>query len=283
MLCQFFLPIIKITERKREDYIGNYMLIGDLEKDTTVTIHVTDGTKAVQLSSQVLELSKTDQQACLDVARKLDYQSCIGIKAIMAGDRLVSFSSENISCTVTALKNNKPYSWKNVKIARMTLPEQGLIHLVLSSDDMGTFNRRNEYRLFLGREGICRFGDNPQPHNVMIKDISCSGLGMIINKSDKIEISSGMEVEIQFLERGSDDNNQKFTLKGKIVRYVSMGNDKELVGCRLAGRHPELEKMIYEKQRKSMTTDHKPQVKRESTRTLAKELAALAAQNSGDS
>ena len=33
------------------------MLIGDLEKDTTVTIHVTDGIKAVQLNSQVLELS----------------------------------------------------------------------------------------------------------------------------------------------------------------------------------------------------------------------------------
>lgn len=256
------------------------MLIGDLEKDTMVTIHVTDGIKAVQLNSQVLELSKADHDVCLETAKKMQYQSFIGIRAIKAGERIVSFSSENITCTLTALKRNKPYSWKEVKIVRLHLPEQGTIHMVLSSDDMGTFNRRNEYRLFLGCQGICRFGAGGEPQNVIIKDISCSGLGMIISKSDKVEISAGMEVEIQFLEQGDGETRQKFILNGNIVRYVSMGNDRELVGCKLSGRHPELEKMIYEKQRKSMTTVHKPQVKKESTRALAKEFAALAAQNS---
>ena len=130
------------------------MLIGNLDKDTEVTIHVTDGIKAVQLNSQVLDLSKTDRQAGMEAAKKMDYQSFIGIKAIRVGDRFVSFSSENITCTITALKNNKPYSWKNVKIVRQTLPEQGTIHMVLSNDDMGSFNRRNEYRLILGQEGI---------------------------------------------------------------------------------------------------------------------------------
>ena len=93
------------------------MLIGNLEKDTEVTIHVTDGVKAVQLSSQVLELSKTDLQECMVAARRMDYQSFIGIQAIRVGERIVSFSSENITCTITALKDNKPYSWKNVVIS----------------------------------------------------------------------------------------------------------------------------------------------------------------------
>ena len=62
------------------------MLIGDLEKDTTVTIHVTDGTKAVQLNSQVLELTKTDHQVCLETAQKLHYRSFVGIQAIKSGD-----------------------------------------------------------------------------------------------------------------------------------------------------------------------------------------------------
>lgn len=259
------------------------MLIGNLNHDTTVTIHVTDGVKAVQLNSQVVELSKADQQVCMGEAKKLDYQSFIGIKVIKAGDRIVNFSSENVTCSITALKDNKPYSWNGVKIVALSLPEQGTIHMVLSNDDTKSFNRRNEYRLFLGQEGSCRFGDSKESKKVMIKDISCSGLGMIINKSDNIEISVGMEIEVQFLVPGSDGTGQKYTLNGKIVRYVAMGNGKELVGCKLPGRHPELEKMIYEKQRKNMTTDHKIQVKRESTRNLAKQLAELTGQNSEES
>lgn len=254
------------------------MLIGDLEKDTEVTIHVTDGSKAVQLNSQVLELSKPDQQACIEAARKLNYQSYIVIRAIRVGERVVSFSSENITCSVTALKNNKPYSWKAVKIARLALPEQGTVHVVFSNDDMRSFNRRNEYRLFLGREGLCRFGDSKETKNVLIKDISCSGLGLIVGKSDNIEISAGMEIEVQFSEPGSEGERRIYSLNGKIVRYVAMGNDKELVGCKLSGRHPELEKMIYEKQRQSMTTGHKPQVKRGTTKELVKELQALTEQ-----
>ena len=256
------------------------MLIGNLEKDTEVTIHVTDGVKAVQVSSLVLELSKTDLQECMVAARRMDYQSFIGIQAIRVGERIVSFSSENITCTITALKDNKPYSWKNVKIVKLSLPEQGTIHMVLSDDDMRSFNRRNEYRLFLGREGICRFGEGTEFKNIFIKDISCSGLGMMISKSADLDISVGMRIEVQFVEPGSDGNSHKFTLSGKIVRYVAMGNDRELIGCKLSGRHPELEKMIYEKQRQTMTTSHKPQVKRETTKNLVREFTALAAQNS---
>lgn len=259
------------------------MLIGNLDNGTAVTIHVTDGIKAVQLNSQVVELSKTDRQVCLEEAKRLDYQSFIVIKAIKAGERILNFSSENISCTITALNHKKPYSWKDVKIVALALPEQGIIHMVLSNDDMNTFNRRNEYRLFLGQEGNCRFGDSKEPRNILIKDVSCSGVGMVISKSDNIKISAGMEVEVQFLEPDSDGTGQKYILKGKIVRFVAMGNGKELIGCRLSGRHPELEKLIYEKQRRNMTTDYKIQVKRETTRGLAKQLAELAEQNQEDS
>ena len=151
--------------------------------------------------------------------------------------------------------------------------------MVLSSDDVKPFNRRNEFRLFLGAEGICRFGDSNEPKNVMIKDISCSGLGMMISKSDNIEIKVGMKIQVQFLEPGNDGNRKMFTLTGKIVRYIAMSNNMEMIGCKLSGRNPELEKMIYEKQRQSMTTDYRLQVKRESTKSLAKGLAALYGQD----
>lgn len=256
------------------------MLIGDLDKDTEVTIRVTDGEKAVQFNSPVLELSEADHQACLKEVKKLGYQSFVGIQVIKAGDRFVNFSSDKITCTVTALKNNKPYSWKEVKIERLTLPEKGNIHVVLSNDDVRTFNRRSEYRLFLGQEGICRFGDSKEPKNVVVKDISCSGLGMIIAKSDDLEITVGMQIEVQFLEMGADGNRQKYIVNGRVMRYVSLGNNRELIGCKLLGRNPELEKMIYAKQRQNMTVNHRPQIKKGSNRDLARDLAALCGQQS---
>ncbi|MDD6290851.1 MAG: PilZ domain-containing protein [Lachnospiraceae bacterium] len=255
------------------------MLIGNLDHDTKVTIYVTDGIKAVQLTSQVLYLSKTDYLVCMEKAKNLDYQSFIGIKVIKAGERIVNFSSENITCTITALKNYKPYSWDNVKIVRLTLPEQGTIHMVLSNDDRKTFNRRNEYRLFLGEEGICRFGDSNAPKNVMIKDVSCSGVGIMINKSDDIEIKAGMKIEVEFSQTRKDGNRQTFMLTGKIVRYIAMNNNMEMIGCKLSGRNQELVKMIYEKQRQNMTTDYKLQVKKESTKSLVKGFEALYGQN----
>ena len=147
------------------------MLIGELDKNTTVTIHVTDGEKAVQLNSQVLELSEQDREVCLKATRKLDYRSYIAIQVIKAGDRFVNFSSDRITCTVTALKNNKPFSWKEVQIERVVLPEKGNVNIVFSNDDVKTFNRRNEYRLFLGKEGVCRFGDSTDMRNIDRKSV----------------------------------------------------------------------------------------------------------------
>ncbi len=256
------------------------MLIGELDKNTTVTIHVTDGEKAVQLNSQVLELSEQDREVCLKATRKLDYRSYIAIQVIKAGDRFVNFSSDRITCTVTALKNNKPFSWKEVQIERVVLPEKGNVNIVFSNDDVKTFNRRNEYRLFLGKEGVCRFGDSTDMRNIVVKDISCSGLGMIINKTDDISISVGMRIEAHFMEVGEDGNAKAFVVTGQIVRFVSLGNNRELIGCKLAGRNQELEKMIYAKQRQNMTVNHTPRIKKESNWMLAKELEALSKEQS---
>ena len=62
-----------------------------------------------------------------------------------------------------------------------------------------------------------------------------------------------------------------YTLHGKIVRFISMNNNRVLVGCRLVERLDALEKMIYAKQRMKMTVNQA--IKRDNQAILAKKLA----------
>lgn len=258
------------------------MLIGKLEVGTAATIHVTDGLKAVQLNSKVIAVTDSDKKLCEALVKKQGYKSYICLKAITANNRVVSFTSENITCTITALSGKKPYSWKGVTIQNVILSEHVIVHIVMSNDDVKTFNRRREFRLFLGVDGECVFGNDRHAKNVLIKDVSCTGLGMLVPKDGTDDIIVGMPVKMQFCDCASGDSLQKYSLEGKIVRFLSTGSTKKLVGCKLIGRNPELEKLIYAKQRQNMAASGNLQVKHGLMRDVAKELKALNEQDKSE-
>lgn len=252
------------------------MLIGDLDKNTIINVNVTDGEKSVQISSEVLDLSEEDYNFCKKASTQFHFESFVAVDLMKEGDRIINFLSARVICILTALKDDRPYSWNNVKILRLKLPEHGDCHIILSNSDMDTFNRRKEYRLWLGYDGLCKFGDSQVPKSVMIKDVSCSGVGLIVSDELSELIEVGKPVVVQFYdstynEASKEYNNKLFTLYGKIVRFISMNNNRVLVGCRLVERVDALEKMIYEKQRLKMTVNQT--IKRDNQAMLAKQLA----------
>lgn len=252
------------------------MLIGDLDKNTIINVNVTDGDKSVQINSEVLELSEEDYAFCKKASTQFHFESFVAVDLMKEGDKVINFLSARVICILTALKDERPYSWNNVKILRLKLPEHGDCHIILSNSDMDTFNRRKEYRLWLGYDGLCKFGESRVPKSVIVKDVSCSGVGIIVSDelADLIEV--GKPVDIQFYdstynEATKDYHNKLYTLHCKIVRFISMNNNRVLVGCRLVERLDALEKMIYAKQRMKMTVNHT--IKRDNQAILAKKLA----------
>lgn len=251
------------------------MLIRDLEIGSTIAIHVTDGERAVQLSSTTIDLNKVDHKICKDVAKNYGYNSFACIQAVKARNCVVNLAGDNITCSITALKNKKPYLWKQVEIIRVKLPEYGTAHLVMSNDDVKTFNRRGEFRLFLGQLGTCILGTDHIAKSVFIKDISCSGIGMLFSKKDMDAVDINMHAEVHFSEVNDSGVSESFVLNAKIVRYLATGGDQVLIGCRILGKSPELEKLIYQKQRQSMSINNEIQTKRVLTRELKREMEAI--------
>lgn len=236
------------------------MLIGELDVGSIITVNVTDGTKSVQINSTILDLGEEDYEFCKKSAMQFKFESFVAVDLMKEGEQVINFLSARVICILTALKESRPYSWNNVKILRLKLPEHGDCHIILSNSDMDTFNRRKEYRLWLGYDGLCKFGDSKVPRNVIVKDVSCSGMGLIVNKELESYIEQDEHIEVQFYdstysEVAKDYVQRLFTLQGKIVRFIAMNNNRILLGCRLLEHYDALDKMIYAKQRVKMNVN----------------------------
>lgn len=253
----------------------NILKLSDLEVGTIVTINATDYEKSVRLESEVLEISDTDRQFVTDSVKSFGKEVFCILNLITEGNIPISFLSVRVKCILTALINDKPYSWNDVKILKLKLPEMGNCHIVLCDDDVDTFNRRTEYRQWLGYDALCKFGDSRVPKDVILRDISPSGVGFVCD--NELPVEKGLKVSIQFQEeykmKGTNEYTSKlYSVDATIVRFAASNNNKLLVGCRLDEQNDELAKLVYSKQGKLMQTTKRALYKRDRDAELARAL-----------
>lgn len=251
------------------------MKINDLEIGTIVTINATDYEKSVRMESEVLNISEADRVFVTNAVNNLHKEVFCVLDLITEGDAVINFLSVRVKCIMTALINDKPYSWDDVKILKLKLPEAGSCHIVLCDTDVDTFNRRSEYRQWLGFDALCKFGDSQVPKDILLRDLSPSGVGFLCSTDLPVEV--GMKVNIQFHDETKSKVSDKYTSKlytinAIIVRYVPTNNNKLLVGCRLDKEYEEITKMIFSKQGRLLATAKREAYKRDRNALLAQEL-----------
>ena len=251
------------------------MRLSDLETGTIVTVNATDFEKSVRMESEVLSISSEDRLFIEKAVKSLHREVFCVLELITEGDLVINFLSIKVKCVLTALISDKPYSWNDVKIIKLKLPEAGSCHIVLCDDDVDTFNRRREYRQWLGYDALCKFGDSKVPKDILLRDLSPSGVGFLCSTELPVEV--GLKICIQFHDESkssiSDKYNSKlYTINAIIVRYVPTNNNKLLVGCRLDKEYEELTKMIFSKQSKLLATAKRDSYKRDRNALLAQEL-----------
>lgn len=94
-------------------------------------------------------------------------------------ENVIIFANSTATCNLTILYDFKPYIWVNVTIVKMKLPNLGTCYVAFSFDDVSTFNRRSEFRVWLGCAGIATFRDSQVPQDVFVRDLSPSGIGLM--------------------------------------------------------------------------------------------------------
>ena len=251
------------------------MRLNNLEVGTIVTINATDYEKSVRMESEILDISPEDRLFVEKAIKSLNKEVFCVLDLITEGKAVINFLSVRVKCTLTALINDKPYSWNNVKILKLNLPNRGSCHIVLCDDDVDTFNRRGEYRQWLGYDALCKFGDSQVAKDVQLRDLSPSGVGLLC--STELPVELGLKVNIQFRDEfrssvSGEYVSKLYTINAIIVRYAPTNNNKLLVGCKLDKEYEEITKLIFSKQGKLLATAKRNSYKRNRDALLAQEL-----------
>lgn len=251
------------------------MRLNNLDVGTIVTINATDYEKSVRMESEVLSVSLEDRLFIEKAVQSLNKEVFCVLDLITEGKAVINFLSVRVKYTLTALIDDKPYSWNDVKILKLKLPDTGSCHIVLCDDDVNTFNRRGEYRQWLGYDALCKFGDSKVAKDVLLRDLSPSGVGLLC--STELPVELGLRLNIQFyVETKSNISGEYvsrlYTINAVIVRYVSTNNNKLLVGCKLDKEYEEINKLIFSKQGRLLETAKRDAYKRYRNALLAQEL-----------
>lgn len=168
---------------------------------------------------------------------------------IYRNDKLIGFKTKGLIITVQIcnLSDERVYEFNNVEILNVKTKDGEIHHKIICKNPGKQINRRTAVRVWLGIEGVARVGTNRTAYNVIVKDISVSGISFILHKDMGIE--PGEMAHITF---NDVDARTKFSLSAIIVRTAEMEDGRVLYGCRLNQESPAISKYVTDKQREKL-------------------------------
>lgn len=213
-----------------------------------VSITARRGNKAYRFESFVLELT---EQGDIDYAGTLEGDFVI-IEPVKVDDKIVKFVTEGINYYFIGNHKGKPYLFENISIEKVKFPGYGVAHILRAAKEGRRFNRRDNFRVWLGHYCHIALRGSKAQHDAMVKDISNTGVGLIIKKEYEVNIGDTIEVQFNFEKYNEQKEDYQFTLhtlKGEIVRIVDQNEKVNLVGVRITEGHEQVERFVAMKQR----------------------------------
>lgn len=222
------------------------MYIDEMPIGSEVTIQVYRGKENVDLVSEVVEMDK-DLRGLLSKKARF-----VPIKLIEEEGKVVSFP-ENLHYHTIISSGGSPLIWYELSIRYIQHPSTGeRWHIILAEKEGKVYNRRENFRLFMGCNGTAVIGTSQKNLEVLIKDISAQGVGFVLSTQDCRNISIGDKVHLKFRD-GVDANNTMFNIVTNVVRIDDMDSENRcLVGCMQDKYSDTINKYILNKQREQM-------------------------------
>lgn len=167
-------------------------------------------------------------------------------KPVIVNGRMIRLSDSDITNAVTVNAGSKVYAYRNVKIVEAKISPKGkqFVICIDSNEDVEAENRRDFFRVYLGVEGTMQKSAARKAQEVVIKDISANGVGVICPKTPRLSV--GTNVFVTFVD---ELTSEEFQLECKIVRCVKHNEEMVLYGCQLPEENDAMEKLVALKQR----------------------------------
>ncbi|MGN0161318.1 MAG: PilZ domain-containing protein [Lachnospiraceae bacterium] len=236
------------------------MLISEIPPNTEITILVHRGPNSITFTTKAAEITSEEEIKIIDKLRKTyTNKFFVVVDVIKEDDNVVGFPVGNIQYILDCTVDNKPYLFNDIQINAIKLPTGSEYHIIFSDKNMAPYNRRQEYRLWLGIDGIAQLGLNRAARDVVIKDISLSGIGFVTGLDYECKI--GDTARISFSDKQVDRYTRqvrelRFSVNARIVRIEEVDDKSKVIGCRImsCNNQSNLEKYIALKQRERMQT-----------------------------
>ncbi|MCM1107035.1 MAG: PilZ domain-containing protein [Blautia sp.] len=229
------------------------MYINELPEGTRLTITASAEDKQATLESEILPLTQNDLDFLAELLARSKFRACVAVTLFVSDNQTINFASPNVQCDCIGIFEELPYMWENVKIVKFALPDAGRQHVIFSSHDARSFNRRKDFRLWLGEECTLTYGSPAVTKRGTIRDFSVTGMGLLV--SPDIKIAPGTRIRVQFSERkkvGEEEQTIVYTVFVCAVRFAPVNARNQIIGCRIIDGGRDYVGYFYKKQRESM-------------------------------
>lgn len=216
------------------------MKVSEIENGSGVTVYVKRENMGVELPSEVVRV----------------FEDCVWASPFMHDESIINFDVEGINVEMMVIKpGDVPYNFKNVQVS--LIEDNGQLFHCLRTGTVGVrLNRRNAFRVFIGENGTAIEIPNGRRVRVFVKDLSSTGIGILVEKEEDIDFAVGSKIHLSF-----EDSllRKEIAADGRIIRKVDQG-EKVLYGCMFDKHYPAVERYAASKQtRRGINKKKKPQ------------------------
>ena len=212
------------------------MYLNELEKGHKITLSVNIGTEIVEFETTIQDPVEKKRAILADVIRE--------------NEKVVSFNSKTISIDLLYYPSDSaPLLFKNVRVFLYKDKDGNIFYIITSPSPSSIFNRRESYRIFIGKSIVVQRGLNRAADEAVLKDLCSQGFSFTVE-------STGTQYEInQTIHTVYNDiieetgKQYSFQLYGIIIRKDELENGKVVYGCKLNNKVFGLESFIMLKER----------------------------------
>ena len=211
------------------------MRIEELHPGQELTLFVSVNKNSLVFTSKVQEINRRRHMVFAD--------------AVFQNGKPISFRGKGVILNVLAATgDDKPHLFKNVSNTLLRRSDGTLCYSLTTIAESVAYNRRENFRCYVGIETSIRVGTNRAAYEAIIRDVSSNGFAVVCDNDVKFPTGSLIHVVLND-QMGGFGEKYYFHLYGLVARIQELENGRIVYGCRLNNHVAGLDSYLMKKER----------------------------------